>query len=306
MRVAITGCTGGIGLSLINHHLMKDDKIIALAHLGSSRINRIPNDPSIKIVECEMSDYQNIKGKEECDIFYHLAWEGTSGPDRDNVVMQSDNVRYSLDAVELASSWGAKKFVGVGSQAEYGTVNVPMNERTPTNPICGYGIAKLNAGRLCRTLCRQLGLEFNWARVLSVYGENDSKNSLIMYLIDTLLKGESPVLTRCEQIWDYIYSDDCAYALACIASKGVDGRIYCIGNGIPTPLKDYVLSVRDVINPGIEIVFGGREYYPHQPMYLCADISDLKNDTGFIPKYSFKVGIKRTVESEHRRMFAQQ
>ncbi len=141
--------------------------------------------------------------------------------------------------------------------------------------------------------------------MLSVYGENDSENSLIMYLIDTLLKGEPPVLTRCEQIWDYIYSDDCAYALACIAAKGVDGRTYCIGNGIPTPLKDYVLSVRDVINPGIDIVFGGREYYPHQPMYLCADISDLKNDTGFTPKYSFKDGIERIVELERTRMSVQ-
>lgn len=304
MRVAITGCTGGIGLSLINYHLNKGDKIIALAHLGSSRISRIPNNPSIKIIESEMSDYQNLKGKEECDVFYHLAWEGTSGPGRDNIVTQSNNVRYSLDAVDLASSWGAKKFVGVGSQAEYGLVYVPMNDRTPTNPISVYGVAKLNAGISCCNLCKQLGLKFNWARVLSVYGENDSENSLIMYLIDTLLKGESPVLTKCEQIWDYIYSDDCANALACIALRGVDGRIYCIGNGVPTSLKDYVLFIRDAINPDLEIVFGGREYYPHQPMYLCADISDLKNDTEFISRYSFKEGIERTIESERRRLFS--
>jgi len=305
MKVAITGCTGMIGLSLINYHLKEGDEIIALAHSGSSRISSIPNDPSVKIIECEMSDYWGLRGKEECDIFYHLAWAGTSGFDRDDAIIQSNNVGYSLDAVKLAASWGAKKFVGVGSQAEYGIVNIPMNENTPTHPISGYGIAKMAAGGLCRILCKQMGLDFNWARVLSVYGENDSKNSLIMYLIDTLLKGESPVLTKCEQIWDYIYSDDCACALACIALKGVDGRTYCIGNGVPTSLKDYVLSVRDSVDPDLEIVFGGREYYPHQPMYLCADISDLKNDTGFLPKYLFKEGIERTIESECRRLFSQ-
>lgn len=31
-------------------------------------------------------------------------------------------------------------------------------------------------------------------------------------------------------------------------------------------------------------------------MHLCADISDLTNDTGFIPQYSFEEGIKETIE----------
>ena len=31
-------------------------------------------------------------------------------------------------------------------------------------------------------------------------------------------------------------------------------------------------------------------------MYLCADIDDLKRDTGFEPKVDFKTGIKNTVE----------
>lgn len=31
-------------------------------------------------------------------------------------------------------------------------------------------------------------------------------------------------------------------------------------------------------------------------MYLCADIDDLKRDTGFEPTVDFKTGIKNTVE----------
>ena len=31
-------------------------------------------------------------------------------------------------------------------------------------------------------------------------------------------------------------------------------------------------------------------------MYLCADIEDLKRDTGFEPQVDFETGIKNTVE----------
>jgi len=30
-------------------------------------------------------------------------------------------------------------------------------------------------------------------------------------------------------------------------------------------------------------------------MYLCADITDLKNDTGFCPEYSYEEGIAETI-----------
>jgi len=41
--------------------------------------------------------------------------------------------------------------------------------------------------------------------------------------------------------------------------------------------------------------FSKKEYYPHQPMYLCADISELTNDTGWKPEVSFEEGVKRTL-----------
>jgi UDP-glucose 4-epimerase len=51
--------------------------------------------------------------------------------------------------------------------------------------------------------------------------------------------------------------------------------------------------MRDIIAPDIALQFGKKEYYPHQPMYLCADISELTNDTGWKPEVSFDEGIKK-------------
>ena len=41
---------------------------------------------------------------------------------------------------------------------------------------------------------------------------------------------------------------------------------------------------------------GEVDYYPGQVMYLCADIAELKSDTGFAPEYTFKNGIEKTIK----------
>ena len=54
--------------------------------------------------------------------------------------------------------------------------------------------------------------------------------------------------------------------------------------------------MRDEIQPGLLLKLGAKPYAPKQVMYLCADISELRKDTGFEPQYSFEEGIRRTIE----------
>ncbi len=111
-----------------------------------------------------------------------------------------------------------------------------------------------------------------------------------------MLKGERPQYTKGEQVWDYIYSKDAARAFRLVAEKGKDGAIYCFGTGKTRKLRDFILAIRDAVNPNFEIGLGEVDYYPNQVMHLEADIENLTEDTGFIPKYSFEEGIKETIE----------
>ena len=107
-----------------------------------------------------------------------------------------------------------------------------------------------------------------------------------------------PELTPCEQIWDYIYVGDAARALAAIADSGRDGKVYPLGGGCGRPLREYVEILRDAVAPGGEIRFGAKPYYPHQPMFLVADIGELTADTGFVPEIPFADGIRKILEIE--------
>jgi len=116
-----------------------------------------------------------------------------------------------------------------------------------------------------------------------------------MYVIDKLLKKEKPVLTKCEQMWDYLNCHDAARALYLLGGHGINREIYNIGGGAARPLREYVEILRDQIDKGLPLGIGEREYAPEQIMYLCADISTLARDTGFYPRISFENGILETI-----------
>jgi len=294
-KIVITGATGMLGSSILKCALDRGMEALCIIRKNSGRLGNMPESENLKVVYAAQEEYSRLNISGDYDVFYHLAWDKTYGDARDDVDAQVLNIQYTLDAVRLAKRLGCKKFIGAGSQAEYGVVTGPLRPDTPVNPSSGYGIAKYTAGMLSRLLCGQLGMKFNWARILSTFGPLDGSHSLIMYALNELLAGRPPEFTKCEQIWDYLYCDDAARAFIAVGESGVDGKTYPFGSGDARRLSEYLESMRDIAAPGIELLFGKREYYPHQPMYLCADISELTADTGWKPEVSFEEGIRRII-----------
>lgn len=290
-KIVVTGATGCVGSAVVRQAIAQGIEVACIVHKCTQRLSNLPQSDHITVVECNLSDYANLELPDKYDAFIHLSWEKTFGASRDDAETQTRNIQYTLDAVRLAHRCGCAVFVGAGSQAEYG---VQTQDLTPTLPVCpesGYGIAKYAAGKLSAMLCKSLGIRHNWVRILSVYGPNDGENTLISYAIRELKAGRSPELTKCEQMWDYLYADDAGDAILSVAAKGIDGKTYPLGSGKGRKLSEYIEDIRQTINPSVEIRYGVKEYYPHQPMHLVADISELEKDTGWEPQISFREGI---------------
>jgi UDP-glucose 4-epimerase len=297
-RIIITGATGMIALALIRYHLKfeNDCEIFCVIRPDSKRIGDIPPSASIHIIACDLTDLGRLPSliHSPCDIFYHFAWEGTSGSRRNDVHQQIRNIENTLSAVDAAHALGCSCFIGVGSQAEYGRTNDVLTTLTPANPDTAYGIAKYSAGLLSRIQCSHWGMRYIWARILSIYGPHDDENSMIISCIRSLYKNEKMSFTKSEQMWDYLHCDDAARALYLMAEKGVDGSVYPLGSGACRPLSEYILILRDRVSPTWQPCFGERPYDEKQVMHLCADISALSRDTGFLPGISFEEGIQST------------
>ena len=295
-KAVVTGPTGAIGIALTNELSDHGYKVFAVARPGSKRLERIP--PEAETIICSPDEYLSLPGKigETADLFFHLAWAGAAGVGRNDVELQYENIGFSLAAVKAAHLLGCKRFIGAGSQAEYGMADTKLSPSTPVHPETAYGVAKLCAGQLTAQLCGQLGIEHDWVRILSVYGPFDGENTMILSVIHRLLRGESPDLTPGEQLWDYLFSEDAAIALRLVAEKGRNNAVYCLGSGTEKPIREYVLEIREALGSEIPLNFGAVPYSDGQIMRLCADISDLRRDTGFAPKFDFSDGIKKTIE----------
>lgn len=285
-----------IGSVIVEQAVKQGYEVTCLIRRGTTRIDNIPKDKNVKLIECDIDEYSSLELEEDYDVFMHLAWLKTFGNDRDNVELQLKNVQYTIDAVNLAKRAGCTVFIGAGSQAEYGIQKVDLTPSLPVNPESGYGIAKYTAGKLANMLCQQLEIRFNWLRILSVYGKNDNSYTLISYVIRELKAGRSPKLTKCEQMWDYLHCDDAARAFLSVAEKGIDGETYPLGSGRGRKLSEYVTDIRNSIAPDIKLTFGKKPYYPHQPMHLVADVSELEKDTGWKPQVKFIDGIKEMIQ----------
>lgn len=297
-KVIITGPTGAIGIALIQEFIRQGVRVTAVCHRNSGRISRIPAGEGVQIVECNLDELYTLTDQleKDYDVFYHLAWACTTGEGRNDIEAQIANLQYTIDAVEVAALLGCRKFIGAGSQAEYGRYEGVLNAKVPAFPENGYGMAKLCAGQMSRIRCQQLGLEHVWTRVLSVYGPYDGENTMIISIIRQLLRGDKPKCTKGGQIWDYIYSKDVARAFYLLGESGKDGKVYCIGSGKGAALAEYIKLIRSQIDENLEIGFGEIPYAEKQVMHLWADITDLCKDTGFELKYSFERGIKETIE----------
>lgn len=296
-RVVITGATGAIGIALVNQMIRENVEVLVLCRKESNRNDSIPQHSLVNKKYCSLEELKSLDNAsgQPYDVFYHFGWAGTTGPFRNDMHSQLQNVQYTLDAVEAAARLGCQKFVGAGSQAEYGRVEGVLNASTPPFPENGYGIAKLCAGQMSRILCEQKGIQHVWTRILSVYGPNDGNNSMIMSTINKLINNEIPALTKGEQQWDYLYSKDAAKALYLIGLYGKNGKIYCLGSGQTRPLLEYVKVMRDKIDKNAELGVGAIPYGEKQVMHLCADVADLAEDTGFVPDYTFEEGIVETI-----------
>ena len=296
-KIVVTGATSMLGVATIEECLKNGIEVVAVVHRNSKNFHRLPNSSNLTIIESNLDELSNCTPNfNDADVFYHFAWAATTHQGRVNVDVQELNIRYTLDAVRLAQKCGCHKFIFAGSQAEYGLSDKPLNRSTPINPCTPYGVAKFASGKFAEMLCKSLDITFVWSRILSVYGINDGANTLISYVINCYKNNVQPVLTNCEQIWDYLYSDDAARAFRLLGQCPTNG-IYTIGGGSCIILKSYVEIIHRLMKPSVPLVFGGKPYAENQVMYLKADISDLQRDTNFQPQISFEEGISRIIHS---------
>lgn len=273
MRALVTGASGFLGSALCRHLLRKGHTVTALVRPDSPRRDHVPGGAELR--ECELARLSEFAG--EFDVLFHLAWNGSAGQEREDFALQLSNAAFMGEAVRMASRCSCSRIVFAGSQAEYGVVRGRCTEETAPHPFMMYGAAKLAAGHMGTVLARHLGLRFVWARIYSVYGPGENPGTLLSYVRECLRNGETPRLSPCENMWDFMHVDDCAEALHLLGTHPQAEGIYNVSAGRPRLLKEFVKELRDHLAPDAALDFGARQSDPDRTFWLEPDVSKLQS-----------------------------
>ena len=297
-KAIVTGANGFVGTAVCRELAGRGVEVIAVVRHPEEVIRGIESVPGIRIVYADLSDFRRLAEvipDRDIDALYHFAWVGSAGPLRGDADVQMRNVQYTCDTVKACAEMGCGRFVFASSIMEYEIEATMATDATPgINTL--YCSAKVAADYMARTLAGSLGVDYIRAVISNIYGPGEMSPRLVNTSIRKMLRGEHCAFSAGEQMYDFIYITDAAKTFAAIGEKGIRNRTYYIGSPEPKPLKEFLLAMRDCVDPGVEIGLGELPFSGVSLTYREFDIHAVEKDTGFVPEVSFEEGIRRTAE----------
>ena len=294
MRVFLTGATGFIG-SYLAKYLMDEGHELLCLKRETSDLFRLENYKD-NIHWVNTSENWKDTFKAFCpEIVYNLAWDGVSASDRVLWAKQVHNIELQQALLDLANECDVKKFVGIGSQSEYGEFEDKIDETHPVDPKTAYAASKVAAQVAVKSFCEIQGMDWYWFRLFPLFGPYESDRWLIPSLIKNICTEDHMDLTPGGQKLAYLYVGECAKAIASpINIEGYSG-VYNICSDKLFSLKEIVTMVKDKINPDFKLNFGALPYRYGQCMYMEGDTSKLRENLYELKTDDFKNRLDETI-----------
>jgi len=293
----ISGATGCIGFSLVQKLMQNGHDIYVLLNPQSSRNSVIEQFIGVKKKYVSLGDYAQLNIDETVDAFIHMAWRG--GTSRNDFETNQWSSFQSVEAIKLASRLGCKKFISLGSQAEYGLTNEIINEELLCTPNTEFGIAKLNTYFRLKNFSERNAMQYAWLRVLSAYGRYDRDSSMLSTVIMSHLSNKEMGLSDCSQNWDFLHADDVAEAILKLSIMNIQSSLYVIGSDEHRTLKEYIEELCAALGASPTKLIGKINLEKDTVVNLRCDSSRLREHTGWVPVMNFQKGIGDLV-SWHR------
>lgn len=295
-RILITGITGFLGSHIAENLINNGSQVIGLKRIDADiwRCKEFKD----KIIWVDIDEDGFFKEELEKYLFdsiIHGAWIGVGSDSRDNWNEQSKNIPFLVSLLDVAKIVGVKKFIFLGSQAEYGNINGKISEDHKTTALNAYGSIKLACLEIVRTFCETNEISWIWLRLFSLFGEKEDKNWLIPSLVTSMLANKQMDFTLGEQKYAYLYVKDFAVILNKISNMPVESGIYNISSNKTITIKSLIEDIRNFINPAFILNFGALQYRKNQSMHMEGDILRLCSQIGDVEITDYKIALQNSL-----------
>ncbi len=296
-KIIVAGGSGFIGSNLISELISNGNEVISIskskAHIKRKveKAKYLYHDLNKPIRKKLLEKFKEVEYIINCSGYIDHSDFRENGRE-----VFHDHFNSLISLTNLALDLKVKTFVQLGSSDEYGENKSPIKESVRESPISPYALAKLSSTYFLQQCFKQGILNTVILRPFLVFGEMQSKNRFLPYIIENCIKDKEFKVTKGDQIRDYLYVKDFNQALIkSLSNEKAYGEIINIASGVPIRIKDVVKSVKKYIGKGKPIL-GGLDYRENESMELYADINKAKIILDWEPKFDFQNSLKRVIE----------
>ena len=309
MKVLVTGADGFIGSHLVEQLLDEGYNVHAFVYYNSFNswgwLDTLDKNKLSKI-EIFSGDIRDPNGVKEAmkgiDIVFHLAALIAipfSYHSPDSYV--DTNIKGTLNVLQAARDLKTKRILITSTSEVYGTAKyVPIDENHPYQGQSPYSATKIVADRLAESFYRSFNMPITIVRPFNTYGPRQSSRAVIPTIITQLLNGETEIkLGALTPTRDFNYVKDTVKGFIEIAkSENTIGEEINIATCSEISIEEVALEIINQINPKAKIVCDEERLRPDKSEVnrLLGCNKKIKKLTNWSPEYSFKEGVKETIE----------
>lgn len=317
--ILVTGGAGYIGSHVVKELLRQGHQPIVYDNLQTGHRRAVIE---ALFIEGNLADQERLKKtfhSYSIDAVMHFAADCLVGESvKDPLKYFNNNVKNSLQLLEILEENNIKKFVFSSSAAVYGEPEkIPITEEHPCIPTNPYGETKWIFEKVLQAF-QDLGkLNYISLRYFNAAGadpegklgeDHSPETHLIPLVLKSVLNGDFVPIYGTDYdtpdgtcIRDYIHVTDLAQAhvlaLDKLEQEGISG-IYNLGNGNGYSVREVIETARKVTGKNIVAIESLRR--PGDPARLVASSEKIRNELGWIPKYPDLETIVETAWKWHR------
>lgn len=301
MKTAVvTGAAGFIGSHMTDLLLAEGYKVVAIDNLVGGRLENLEHHQSNPNLKVEIGDIRDLKPDTPlfagADYVFHFAGIGDIVPSIERPTeYMSTNVLGTVCVCEAARHAKVKKLVYAASSSCYGlATELPTTENAPIAPQYPYALSKYQGEQVVLHWGQVYHLPVVSIRIFNAYGTRSRTTGAYgavfgVFLAQKLAGKPYTVVGDGQQTRDFLYATDVARAFFRAAESEEKQEIFNLGAGNPQS-----------VNRLVELLGGDVIYIPKrpgEPDCTWADISKLRDRTGWEPKVSFEKGVATMLEN---------
>ncbi|MCC7431038.1 NAD-dependent epimerase/dehydratase family protein [bacterium] len=302
MKCLILGGAGFLGSHLTDGLLREGYSVRVFDRPNIAKHRHFEKDEKIEWFEGDFSNQEDLtEAIEDCKIIFHLISTTLPKSSNDNPIYDVEtNLIGTLRLLELAKTNKIKKIIYASSGGTvYGIPKeIPIKEAHTTEPICSYGITKLNIEKYLSLYHFLYGLDFCVLRIANPFGEwqrpTTSQGAVTIFLNKALKNEIIEIWGDGTVIRDFIYVGDVTKAfLKAISYNGTE-KIFNIGAGYGKSLNEIIFEIENLLGRSVSYKYLKKRSFDVPSNVL--NIEKARDELVWQPETPFVNGLARSLD----------